>query len=106
MKIDRKKLKAAIHQSTVDIRSLKSRGLRGSAHAMKLQATRLHALAAHSRGRIHLASRFLCNPRWLSDDYGPYFVKERMSLEEQGKFIAPLLEQFQMKEEAPLTTGP
>src|SRR5690606_8937919 len=101
MKIDWKKLKAAIASDTATIRKLKAQGFHGGAlDSEKLQATRHHALAAHLHRNIHLSGRFLCNPRWLSDTYGPCFVKEGMSMEEQEKFIAKVLPEFTLPEPA------
>ena len=99
MKIDWTKLRAAIKHDTETIRTLKANGSRGSALAMKTQATRHHAIAAHMRSHIHLSGKFLCNPYWIGQKHGPYFWKPGMTLEEQGKFIEEELKQFILPEE-------
>ena len=65
---------------------------------MKLTATRHHALAAHLHRHIHLSGKFLCNPRWLDPNkYGePCYERGGMTMEEQEKFIQPLLSEFEM----------
>jgi hypothetical protein len=101
MKIDWKKLKTAIAEDTKDIRAKKLAGWRGGAlNHEKLIATRHHAIAAHLRGHIHLTGKFLCNPRLmgLSDMYIPCVERGGMSLEEQAKFIAKELPDFELKE--------
>lgn len=100
MKIDWKKLKAAIANDTKTIRALKNEGSRWSAQALKLQATRHHALAAHARGHIHLSGKFLCDARrmGLSEVYIPCAQRGGMSLEEQAKFIAKTFPDFELRE--------
>lgn len=94
MKIDWTKLKAAIHHDTKTIRALKAENSRSTARGLKYQATLHHAIAAHARKHIHLAGRFLCNPRWISENYGPFFVKDGMTFEEQERFISKEISKF------------
>jgi len=99
--IDWKKLKTAIAENTRRIRALKREGRRWEAMRLKLDATRLHAIAAHARGHIHLSGPFLCNPykMGLSKTYEPCFRKMGMSLEEQALFISGELSSFTQTEQ-------
>jgi hypothetical protein len=100
--IDRKKLKEAIAADTKDIRKWKSEGYHGGIlSAAKLQATKHHALAAHLNGHIHLSGKFLCQPRWIGEKWGPFYWKPGMTTEEQAKFISEEMEKFVVKELEP-----
>jgi hypothetical protein len=95
-KLDWTKLKAAIAADTKQLRALKADGYHGDALASeKLEATLHHAIAAHTRSKIHLSGKFLCNPHWLdSMKYGPWFTKSGMTRDEQAKFIDKELQKF------------
>lgn len=96
MRLDWKKLKAAIADDKKKLREYKSN------HAKAL-ATLHCAIAAHARGHIHLTKWGEELPHKMLRV--PTYAGRPMTLEEQEKFISKDVEYFLLKE-APVVNGP